>query len=69
MIKNTQKGGFIKTILLVVIGIIVLSYFGINLREILNSDSVKNNFSAVWDFLAGIWANNILPIILNFFTS
>ncbi|HRY62511.1 MAG TPA: hypothetical protein P5056_01955 [Candidatus Paceibacterota bacterium] len=69
MIKQTQNGGFIKLILLFVVGIIVLSYFGFNLREILNSDAVKNNFLAVWDFLSGLWTNYCVPLFSKFFTS
>lgn len=68
MIKNTQKGGFIKLVLLVVVSIVVLSYFGINLKDILDSELVKNNFTAVWDFLNGLWTDYGAPIFSKFFS-
>ncbi|MEK7478084.1 MAG: hypothetical protein AAB645_01815 [Patescibacteria group bacterium] len=53
--------GFIKLILLIIVVILVLSYFGISLRKIVESNTSKDNFSFVWD-MAGkgwIWLVNV----------
>ncbi len=51
MQKPTQsrEGGLIKMILLIVIALIVLGFFGYNLREIIDSPTVKGNLSYVWN--------------------
>lgn len=68
MINNTQKGGFVQLVLIVVVVIVILSYFGFNLREILNSEIVKNNFFAVWNFLGELWSNYGAPIFYKIFS-
>ncbi len=42
MNKYNQKSGFIKAIILIIIAIAILSYFGINMK-------------AIWDFILDIW--------------
>ena len=50
MKKPIQKrGGLIKIVLLIVIALVVLGFFGSNLREIIDSPTVKENFSYVWN--------------------
>mgnify|MGYP000964894786 CR=1 FL=1 len=46
--KNTyQTGerGFIKWILLIIVALLVISYFGINLRELISSPTTQDNFA------------------------
>ncbi|MSU56023.1 MAG: hypothetical protein EXS51_01805 [Candidatus Taylorbacteria bacterium] len=47
--------GFIKTILLIVIALIVLGFFGYNLKEIVASPTVHDNLVYVWDIVAKLW--------------
>ncbi|MDO8594941.1 MAG: hypothetical protein Q7R93_05555 [bacterium] len=42
-------------ILLIVIALIVLGFFGYNLRDIVNSPTVHENLVYVWDLLVKIW--------------
>jgi len=42
-------------IILVIVAILILSYFGFNLKDIAESDTSKSNFSYVWNFLSYIW--------------
>lgn len=53
-IKNRQ-GGLIKIILIIVITLFILSYLGINLRKIADSETGKENFSYVWELLKVTW--------------
>ncbi len=50
-----EHGGFIKIILIVVIALIVLGYFGLNIGDILASPVVKENLAWFWDFLTNVW--------------
>ena len=59
---SNKKSGFIKLILLIVVVILVLSYFGVNLRNVANSDAGQANFSflketciKVWDWIVNVW--------------
>ena len=47
--------GFIKLILLIVIALVVLGFFGYNLRDIINSPSVHDNLAYVWDLVVRFW--------------
>lgn len=51
----TGNRGFVKMILLIVIALIVLGFFGYNLRDIVNSPTVHENLVYVWDLLVKIW--------------
>jgi hypothetical protein len=52
--KNTSRG-FVRTIIVIVIALLVISYFGLNLREIAGSQTTKDNFGYVWGQVVRIW--------------
>ncbi len=54
--KN-NKFGFIGIIVLVIIAILLLSYFGFDLKKIFTSEAVNNNFSYVWGIVKTVWAD------------
>ncbi len=51
----SRKGGLIKLVLLIVITLVVLGFFGYNLREIVDSPTVKDNLAYVWGFIVKLW--------------
>lgn len=53
--KYNQKSGFIKLVIVIVIALIVLGYFGFNVSEILQSPSVSNNLNYVWGLAVTVW--------------
>ena len=53
--KIGNRGGFIKLILLIVIVLVVLGFFGYNLRDIINSPTVHDNLVYVWDLVVRFW--------------
>jgi len=55
MIYKTKNQGLIKTILIIVIALLVLSYFGLNLRNIVNSPTGKDNFGYVKSLIVNTW--------------
>jgi hypothetical protein len=65
MPKNSQKG-IITVIILIVVALIILGYFGFDLRRIVESPQVQENltyawnlikvpFLWLWNFLMGLW--------------
>lgn len=55
MNQKTQSQGFIKLIILIVIGLIILGYFGLNIKDILASPVVKENLAYAWELAKHIW--------------
>jgi len=51
---HTQQG-LIKFALIVIVIIIVLGYFGLNLREIMATPTVQDNLSFAWQTIVTIW--------------
>lgn len=54
-INKNKNGGFIKMIIIIVIAIVVLSYYGFDLKSIFTSDQVQDNLAYVWDIVVKIW--------------
>lgn len=54
---QTSQQGFIKLILLIVIGLVALGYFGFNLRDILAAPIVQENLAYGWELAKTIWVN------------
>ena len=56
-IKKVDKSeeGLIKTILIIVIAVFVVSYFDIDMKALLSSEVTKNNFSFVIELLGKVW--------------
>lgn len=58
--KTNYNGGLIQLILLIIIFILIISYFGINIRKIIQSDTGKDNFGFIWNILQQIWGYIVL---------
>jgi hypothetical protein len=54
--------GFIKAIILIVIALVVLGFFGYNLESIVNSPDVKGNLAYVWELLVKLWSILLAPL-------
>ena len=52
---NKQQGGFIKLIIIIIIALIVLGYFGFNIQQIIQSPSVSGNLSYRWGLAVNLW--------------
>lgn len=53
---KTQKG-FIKWILIIIIALIVLGYFGIDVREVIESPATQNNLNYAERIVSNVWHN------------
>ncbi len=47
-------------LLIIVITLVALGFFGYNLREITSSPAVRDNLVFVWELIVKIWHNFIL---------
>jgi hypothetical protein len=54
---NTQNRGFVKAVIIIVVILLIISYFGINLRDTVNSDTTQDNFAYVINGIVHIWNN------------
>jgi len=54
-IKNQDQKGFIKFIVIIVIAIIILSYFGFDIRSIIESPESQGNLGYVWGGVVYVW--------------
>lgn len=60
--KNPMnRGGVIRTVLIITALLIVLGYFGFNLRDIVNSPIVQDNLNFAKEVTLNIW-NNFLKV-------
>jgi len=47
--------GFVKTILLIVIVLVVLGIMGYDVRDVLNSPKVRDNLATFWGWIVSAW--------------
>lgn len=57
MKKNNKQSGFIKMIIIIIIAIAILSYYGIDIKNFFTSDLVQKNLNYVWSGIVYIWSN------------
>lgn len=53
---RTNQAGIIKLIILIIAVIVILSYLGINIQKIAESDTGRANFGYVWQMILKVWA-------------
>lgn len=66
MFTFPKNQGLVRTVLIVLIAILVLSYFGFDIKGIVESPLAQNNIGYVWGFVVGIW-NNYLSQPVTYF--
>lgn len=50
-----QEAGFIKLIILIIVLLVILGYFGINIKSIVENDTAKSNVGYVWNWVKAMW--------------
>ena len=53
--QNNSQRGIVKLIVLIIVVIIILSYLGINIQKIAESDTGRSNFGYVWQWVLKAW--------------
>jgi len=69
MLYINQKSGLIKTVLLIIIAIIILSYFGFDLRAIVEAPETQGNLGYVWGLLVTLWNNYLMQPAIYFWNN
>jgi len=49
--------GLIKAIIVIVVALIILGYFGFDIKDIINGPVVQKNLHTAWDFILMVWNN------------
>ncbi|MEK7646539.1 MAG: hypothetical protein AAB381_02490 [Patescibacteria group bacterium] len=57
ILKKHTQGGFIRTIILIVIALLIISYFGLNLRDLADEPTTQDNFHYALQLVSDIWNN------------
>ena len=52
-----KSRGFITTIVIIVIALAILGFFGYNVADIANSPTVQNNLNYAWSLVKYVWQN------------
>ncbi len=59
-----KNKGLIKMIIVIVIALIILGYFGFSVKDIFESNTVQTNLQYVWGFIKTFWNNYLAaPVI------
>lgn len=53
--KSNNQQGIVKTIIILIIALLILSYYGFNLRSTVESPTTQNNFSYAWGGVVYVW--------------
>lgn len=53
--KYNSQAGLAKLIIILIVAILVISYFGINIQQIAESETGKANFGYVWSLVQKAW--------------
>lgn len=53
--KNNSQQGLVKLIILIIVAIIALSYLGINIQKIAESEAGQANFGYIWGMVLKAW--------------
>ena len=51
-----HQEGLIKLLILIILAVIVLGFFGISLKAIFQKETVKDNLMFVWDMASYVWS-------------
>jgi hypothetical protein len=54
--KNKEQG-LIKAIILIIIAIAILSWYGVDIKEFFTSEQAQKNFGYIWSFIQDIWSD------------
>jgi len=70
MIRRVPKNkGLIKLILIIIIGIIILSYFGFNIQSIVESPESQSNLGYIWGLVVTAWTNYLMQPVTYFWNN
>jgi len=54
--KNKQEG-LVRMIILIIIAIAVLSWYGVDIKAFFTSEQFQKNIGYIWNFISDAWTN------------
>lgn len=66
MIQKNTNGGFLKLLIIIIIGIFILSAMNIDLRSLVNSPVMQNNIAYVYGGIKSVWDNYLRTPVMFF---
>jgi ABC-type phosphate/phosphonate transport system permease subunit len=66
--KNKQQG-LIRMIIILIIAIAVLSWYGVDIKEFFTSPQAQKNFGYIWSFIKDTWSNYLAEPALKLWTA
>lgn len=57
---HQDQRGLINWIIIIIIAIVVLSYFGFDIRAIVEDDDTQNNIGYVWGGVVYVWEHYLM---------
>ncbi len=53
----SESAGFIKWIIIIIIAVGIISYFGLDLKSIFESETARQNYAWLWNWAVYLWEN------------
>jgi hypothetical protein len=53
--RTTDQSGLIKMILIILLAVALLGYFGISVRKFFDSPTVRDNVLYTWNLMVHVW--------------
>ncbi|MCU0660683.1 MAG: hypothetical protein MUD00_03690 [Candidatus Pacebacteria bacterium] len=69
MVQYSQNGGFLRLILIIVIGLLILGYFNIDLQRTVESTTTQKNVSYIKNAATTIWENYLEGPVMYFWNN
>lgn len=69
MATKKANGGFLKLLIIIIIGIFILSAMNINLRELVNSPVMQSNIAYVYGGVKSVWDNYLRTPVMFFWNN
>ena len=55
--KITNRGGLVRMVIVIVVILLVISYFGLNLRNLVNAPTTQDNLGYTTGLISTVWNN------------
>ncbi len=58
-----KNGGFIEMILIIIVVLVILGYFGFNIADVISTPTVQSNLNWAWNVVHILWSYISGPIL------
>jgi hypothetical protein len=52
-----KEGGLVKMIIIIVIALAILSWYGVDIKDFFTSPQMQENLGHIWNFIKDLWSN------------